>query len=290
MSNDNLRAAITAALRRRDPNADLDVSTTCTPLGAWGSLAGGVIRGPDGALIDVVARASDDAKALRGVAFAVGLRDDGSDPAEEVHRLRAELAETERRLNAEISAMDARDGAYQALDGARDGSDELVALAECRMAEIRRLRAELALERERCVELVREIPACQPGARATATRRWLDDRVAACVRAIEVDDETATCARASVREARERAKAAEADVARLEFALQCEATRHEETRAAVRGYLAAEAACDAAHVGSLYVQGERDSDEVDAAADRIVAAIKAQDAARDALRKIVEGE
>ena len=59
---------------------------------------------------------------------------------------------------------------------------------------------------------------------------------------------------------------------------------------AVREYLAAEAACDAAHVGSLYVQGERDSDEVDAAADRIVAAIKAQDAARDALRKIVEGE
>lgn len=80
------------------------------------------------------------------------------------------------------------------------------------------------------------------------------------------------------------------EIARLEFALQCEATRHKETRAAVREYLAAEAACDAAHVGSLYVQGERDSDEVDAAADRIVAAIKAQDAARDALRKIVEGE
>ena len=92
MSNDNLRAAITAALRRRDPNADLDVSPTCTPLGAWGSLAGGVIRGPDGAVIDVVARAGDDAKALRGVAFACGLREDGGDPAEEVERLTSERA------------------------------------------------------------------------------------------------------------------------------------------------------------------------------------------------------
>jgi len=215
MSNDNLRAAITAALKRRDPNADLDVSPTCTPLGAWVSLAGGVIRGPDGAVIDVVARAGDDAKALRGVALAVGLRDDGSDPAEEVERLRAELAETEYRLNAEISAMDARDGAYQALDGARDGSDELVALAECRMAEIRRLRAELALERERCAGLVRELTAAPPGSRRTAASRNLAERVAACVRAIEVDDETATCARSLVREARERAKAAEAEVARL---------------------------------------------------------------------------
>jgi hypothetical protein len=241
MSNDNLRAAITAALRRRDPNADLDVSPTCTPLGAWGSLAGGVIRGPDGAVIDVVARAGDDVKALRGVAFAIGLREDGSDPAEEVERLRAELAETERRLNAEISAMDARDGAYQALNGARDGSDELVALAECRMAEIRRLRSDLALERERCAGLVRELTAAPPGSRRTATSRSLAERVAACVRAIEVDDETATCARSLVREARERAKAAEADVARLEFALRCEATRHEEMRAAVREYLAAEA-------------------------------------------------
>jgi hypothetical protein len=223
-------------------------------------------------------------------ALAVGLRDDGSDPAEEVERYRTIAGNLLARIH--------RDGGHHAdaigWERAADEADMIVARLfvdrdEAR-AEVDRLRAELALERERCAGLVREIPACQPGAKATAARRWLDDRVAACVRAIEVDDETATCARASVREARERAKAAEADVARLEFALQCEATRHEETRAAVRGYLAAEAACDAAHVGSLYVQGERDSDEVDAAADRIVAAIKAQDAARDALRKIVEGE
>ena len=67
-----------------------------------------------------------------------------SDSRAAAERLRSELAETERRLDAEISAMDARDGAYHALNGARDGSDELVALAEWRMAEIRRLRADLA--------------------------------------------------------------------------------------------------------------------------------------------------
>ena len=196
MSNDTIRAAITAALRRRGTIDDLDASPSLTLLGSRTSTASVVIYGADGAVIDVVARACDDAKALRGVAFAVGLRDDGSDPAEEVERyrtiagnllarihrdgghhanaigweraadeadvivvrlyverdearaeverLRSELAETERRLDAEISAMDARDGAYHALNGARDGSDELVALAEWRMAEIRRLRADLA--------------------------------------------------------------------------------------------------------------------------------------------------
>ena len=196
MSNDTIRAAITAALRRRGTIDDLDASPSLTLLGSRTSTASVVIYGADCAVVDVVARASDDAKALRGVAFAVGLREDASDPAEEVERyrtiagnllariyrdgghhadavgweraadeadvlvarlyverdearaeverLRSELAETERRLDAEISAMDARDGAYHALNGARDGSDELVALAEWRMAEIRRLRADLA--------------------------------------------------------------------------------------------------------------------------------------------------
>ena len=325
MTTDTLRAAITAALRRRDPNVNLDVTLAVTLLGSRTSTAAVVLYGSDGAVIDVVARACDDAKALRGVAFAVGLREDASDPAEEVERyrtiagnilarihrdgghhadavgweraadeadvivarlyverdearaeierLRAELAETERRLDAEISAMDALDGAYHALNGARDGSDELVALAEWRMVEIKRLRAELTLERERCAGLVREIPACQPGARATAARRWLDDRVAACVRAIEVDDETATCARALVREARERAKAAEADVARLEFALQCEATRHEETRAAARSLIG---------VLGLYDPAIRDG--------LLTVQMRYIDDAREALRKIVDGD
>jgi hypothetical protein len=126
--------------------------------------------------------------------------------------------------------MDARDGAYQALNGARDGSDELVALAECRMAEIRRLRSDLALERERCAGLVRELTAAPPGSRRTAASRNLAERVAACVRDILRDDETATCARASVREARERAKAAEADLARMRAELDA-------TREALRAHL-----------------------------------------------------
>ena len=311
MTNDTLRAAITAALKRRDPNADLDVSPTCTPLGAWGSIAGGVIRGPDGAVIDVVARASDDAKALRGVAFAVGMRvdpcpacngrgrlaygretEDGcdececsgvvaNDPAEEVKRYRTIAGNLLARIH--------RDGGHHAdaigWERAADEADMIVARLfverdEAR-AEVDRLRAELSLERDRCAGLVREIHAGQPGARATAARRWFDDRVAACVRDILCDDETATCARSLVREARERAKAAEADVARLEFALQCEATRHEATRAAVREYLSA--------VDALTIALVDDSDAGDAVAmlARMHVARTRRDEALSRLRALV---
>jgi chromosome segregation ATPase len=250
--------------------------------------------------MEVTARgygANADLDALRDLAILVGLRvtdcpacggrgrslyarevEDGCDececagvvvidPAEEVERLRAELAETERRLDAEISAMDARDGAYHALNGARDGSDELVALAECRMAEIKCLRAKLALERERCAGLVREIPACQPGAKATAARRWLDDRVAACVRAIEVDDEAATCARALVREARERAKAAEADVARL--------TRERDQMGAQQQRLMAMIGEQTAEVGRLHTDNAS-LDDVARAAIADIDAVRAE--------------
>ena len=61
MSNDTIRAAITAALRRRDPNADLDVTPAVTLIGSRTSTAAVVLYGSDGAVIDVVARASDDA-------------------------------------------------------------------------------------------------------------------------------------------------------------------------------------------------------------------------------------
>ena len=91
MTTDTLRAAITAALQRRGTIDDLDVTPSLTLLGSRTSTASVVVYGPDGAVIDVVARASDDANALRGVACAVGLRDDGSDPAEEVERLRVAL-------------------------------------------------------------------------------------------------------------------------------------------------------------------------------------------------------
>ena len=206
MTISDLRAAITAALRRRDPNADLDVSPTCTPLGAWGSLAGGVIRGHDGAVIDVVARAGDDAKALRGVALAVGLRDDGSDPAEEVERYRTIAGNLLARIHRdgghhadaigwERAADEAdmivarlfveRDATHAA--SARDDFERAVETQE-RMtaererdetrAEVDRLRADLALERERCAGLVRELTAAPPGSRRTAASRNLAERIA----------------------------------------------------------------------------------------------------------------
>ena len=86
MTTDTLRAAIIAALKRRGAIDDLDVTPSLTLLGSRTSTASVVLYGPDGAVIDVVARAGDDAKALRGVAFACGLREDGSIPAEEVER------------------------------------------------------------------------------------------------------------------------------------------------------------------------------------------------------------
>jgi len=76
-----------------------------------------------------------------------------------------------------------------------------------------------------------------------------------------------------VREARERAKAAEADVARLEFALQCEATRHEETRAAARSLIG---------VLGLYDPAIRDG--------LLTVQMRYIDDAREALRKIVDGD
>jgi hypothetical protein len=156
MSNDNLRAAITAALRRRGTIDDLDVTPSLTLLGSRTSTASVVIYGPDGAVIDVVARAGDDAKALRGVALAVGLRDDGSDPAEEVERYRTIAGNLLARIH--------RDGGHHAdaigWERAADEADMIVARLfvdrdEAR-AEVDRLRAELALERERCAGLVRE--------------------------------------------------------------------------------------------------------------------------------------
>ena len=92
MTNEDLRAAVIAALRRRGTIDDLDVTPSLTLLGSRTSTASVVIYGHDGAVIDVVARAGDDAKALRGVAFACGLREDGGDPAEEVERLTSERA------------------------------------------------------------------------------------------------------------------------------------------------------------------------------------------------------
>jgi septal ring factor EnvC (AmiA/AmiB activator) len=111
----------------------------------------------------------------------------------------------------------------------------------------------------------------------------------------EVSERDATIARLT-------AELAEARAALREHAENCDrchertATRSAAMRAqveardaAVREYLAAEANADEAHTGSLCIVGEMGSDEVDAAGDRIVAAIKTLAAARAALVALVGG-
>ena len=110
MTTDTLRTAITAALRRRGTIDDLDVTPSITLLGSRTSTASVVLYGPDGVVIDVVARAGDDAKALRGVAFACGLREDGSIPAEEVERLTRELAAARATVDQLLGVIGAHGG------------------------------------------------------------------------------------------------------------------------------------------------------------------------------------
>ena len=76
---------------------------------------------------------------------------------------------------------------------------------------------------------------------------------------------------------------------RLRADLAASEARCDFLRATAREYLAAEANADEAHTGSLCIVGEMDSDEVDAAGDRIVAAIKTLAAARAALVALVGG-
>lgn len=79
MTTDTLRAAIEAALRRRDPAASVRAID-----GLRDDLAMSDVR-VVGVRMRAVAPASLDA--LRALAIACGLRDDGSDPAEDVERL-----------------------------------------------------------------------------------------------------------------------------------------------------------------------------------------------------------
>lgn len=98
-NTDALRAAIEAALRRRDPRATVQRSPTESDRSLW------IARWPR---LEIVARGDDGyfgLDALRALALACGLRvtvegDRVVDPAEEVERLTQELAEARAALRA----------------------------------------------------------------------------------------------------------------------------------------------------------------------------------------------
>ena len=140
-ATDTLRAAIIAALKRRGAIDDLDVTPSLTLLGSRTSTASVVLYGPDGVVIDVVARAGDDAKALRGVAFACGLRDDGGDPAEEVERLREER----QGLREDVAYVGASCDRELTIDG--------VALRAARLSPTRHDVERLTRERDEAIAL-----------------------------------------------------------------------------------------------------------------------------------------
>jgi hypothetical protein len=142
---------------------------------------GDVIR-----LVAEVRRLRADNASLDDVAR--GAFDDLARVRAELEDVRTEAVESERRLNAEISAMDARDETYRALRGADDGSDDLVALAEWRMADLADTRAALRanLRCDECEELATRTHAATASfccdAHATG-EGWSDTTHAAAVRA-----------------------------------------------------------------------------------------------------------
>lgn len=85
-TTETLRAAIETALRRRDPRATVRRSPTESDRSLW------IARWPR---LEMMTRGDDGyfgLDGLRALALACGLRPDGSDPAEEVERLRAVVA------------------------------------------------------------------------------------------------------------------------------------------------------------------------------------------------------
>mgnify|MGYP003441370870 CR=1 FL=1 len=91
MTTETLRAAIEAALRRRDARG-MAALLACDDADV------------DGSIRATTAHTSDDA--IRALAIAAGLRDDGSDPAEEVERLRVAFRREEDRADARAQDLD----------------------------------------------------------------------------------------------------------------------------------------------------------------------------------------
>ena len=135
MTISDLRAAITAALKRRDPEAGLWQAISNDRRATW---AATVRR------VELVVSAhgpAADLDALRALAAACGLRDDGSDPAEEVERLRVALDDAADRLGG-ADYDDVCAAVADALDDAEKREREHVDEANALRLERDRLRVD----------------------------------------------------------------------------------------------------------------------------------------------------
>ena len=137
---ETLRAAIEAALRRRDPDAEVSVERNTTALGNVYCVASSVVD-----VAHLIGNGSTEAGSLRSLALAAGLRTDGSDPAAEVEWLTAEV----RRLRTDNARLD---------DVTRGALDDLAKVRAERDDHARTL-AEIAEERRRTRDAIAaEIP------------------------------------------------------------------------------------------------------------------------------------
>ncbi len=173
MTNEDLRAAIETALRRRDPEAEVIVSPLSTPTGVyWTALA--QVR--DGR---VEGTCVTERGALEAFAIGAGLRDDGSDPAADVERLTVEIATLKRQLRtmppwrvSEPPTPDEMSRVWRAATGdTHDGPESMEAL----LAAVEGLRR----ERDDAREALRASLRCDE-CEALATRTHADTASFGC--------------------------------------------------------------------------------------------------------------
>jgi hypothetical protein len=140
-TTDSLRSAIIAALKRRDHNANLWQLPTESDRALWSAVC---------RRVEVTAKGygeNADSDALRALAIACGLRDDGGDPADEAEILRAAMLKASARLGGEFDRNDYVDE-DAIVCSLNTGIDEAEKREEALSAEVALLRAEL-VETER---------------------------------------------------------------------------------------------------------------------------------------------
>ena len=187
-TTETLRAAIEAAMRRRDPGVRVSV----TPA-AGQTLAS--VDGPSSALVWGSSMADTADEALRRLARGFGLRDDGSDPVAEVERLTRALHDVAERLGC-ADYDDVVAAVSDALDDAEKREREHVDEANALRTKDRRLTRE---RYEAQAALTHFAPRCAHGAIATWSAR-IDEAPTmcdACRRDTSVEHEHAAALRAA---------------------------------------------------------------------------------------------